>query len=34
VKRIAEGATGMPIGTPADVEAYKAARGEVATARR
>jgi [acyl-carrier-protein] S-malonyltransferase len=27
VKRIADGATGIPIGTPADVEAYKAARG-------
>jgi [acyl-carrier-protein] S-malonyltransferase len=27
VKRIAEGATGMPIGTPADVVAFKAARG-------
>jgi [acyl-carrier-protein] S-malonyltransferase len=24
VKRIAEGATGTPIGTPADVEAFKA----------
>jgi [acyl-carrier-protein] S-malonyltransferase len=34
VKRIAEGATGPPIGTPAQVEAYKAARGEGATARR
>src|SRR3954447_1830227 len=27
VKRIAEGATGMPIGTPADVAAFKAAQG-------
>ena len=27
VKRIAEGATGTPIGTPADVAAFKAARG-------
>jgi [acyl-carrier-protein] S-malonyltransferase len=27
VKRIAEGTTGTPIGTPADVEAYKAAHG-------
>jgi [acyl-carrier-protein] S-malonyltransferase len=27
VKRIAEGATGTPIGTPADVEAYKASHG-------
>jgi [acyl-carrier-protein] S-malonyltransferase len=27
VKRIADGATGMPIGTPADVAAFKAAQG-------
>src|SRR5215213_1723235 len=27
VKRIAEGATGMPVGTPADVAAFKAAQG-------
>jgi [acyl-carrier-protein] S-malonyltransferase len=27
VKRIAEAATGMPIGTPADVAAFKAAHG-------
>jgi [acyl-carrier-protein] S-malonyltransferase len=26
VKRIADGATGTPIGTPQDVESYKAAR--------
>jgi [acyl-carrier-protein] S-malonyltransferase len=26
VKRIADGATGTPIGTPADVAAFKAAR--------
>ena len=27
VKRIAEGASGVPIGTPEDVAAFKAARG-------
>ena len=28
VKRIAEGATGVPIGTPEDVAAFKASRAE------
>ncbi|MBV9953783.1 MAG: malonyl CoA-acyl carrier protein transacylase, partial [Pseudolabrys sp.] len=27
IKRIAEGATGTAVGTPADIDAYKAARG-------